>query len=121
MAATSLTNVTGETIRNAIEHRDGRSLASLYAENAVTRVVDRNNPPGKPREIKGRNAIAAFWDDICSRTMVHKVNVTITEGNHLAFTQQCTYPDGAQVLCMSVVELEGGQIVDQTIVQAWDE
>lgn len=115
------TKVTGETIRDAIERRDGRTLADLYAENAVTRVVDHNNPPGKPREIKGRNAISAFWDDICGRTIVHKVDLTIAEGNHLAFTQECTYPDGAKVLCMSVLELEDGQIVDQTIVQAWDE
>ena len=42
----------------------------------VLRVIDRNNPPSKPREIRGRAAIATFWDDICSRAMTHSVDTT---------------------------------------------
>lgn len=118
---TAATPVIGAAIKQAIEARDGHALASLYAENATTRVVDRNNPPGRPREIKGRAAISAFWDDICSRTMVHAVDVTIAQGDQLAFTQACTYPDGAKVFCISVVNLQDGRIIDQTTVQAWDE
>ncbi len=70
--------VTGAAIKRAIEGRDGKALAALYADHAVTRIVDRNNPPSKPREIKGRGAIATFWDDICSRTMTHRVDVTLS-------------------------------------------
>ncbi len=113
--------VTGAAIKRAIETRDGRALAGFYADHAVTRIVDRNNPPSKPREIKGRAAITAFWDDICSRTMTHRVDTTIAEGDRLAFTQACVYPDGARVFCIALLELKGGLIVDQTIVQAWDE
>jgi hypothetical protein len=113
--------VTGDAIKQAIEGRDGRMLASFYADNAVVRVIDRNNPPSKPREIKGRAAIDMFWDDICSRAMTHKVDITIAEGDRLAFTQACSYPDGAKVLCMSVLELRDGMISHQTAVQAWDE
>lgn len=119
--STTTTPGIGAAIKQAIESRDGHALAGLYAENAVSRVVDRNNPPTRPREIKGRAAISAFWDDICSRTMVHAVDVTIAQGDNLAFTQACTYPDGAKVLCISVVRLQDGRIVDQTTVQAWDE
>lgn len=118
--ATSKT-VTGAAIKQAIETRDGRTLASFYADHAVTRVIDRNNPPSRPREIRGKAAITAFWDDICGRAMTHRVDVSIAEGDKLAFTQACTYPDGAKVFCASVVELAGGLIADQTIVQAWDE
>lgn len=113
--------VTGPAIKHAIEARDGRELASFYADNAVTRIIDRNNPPSKPREIKGRGAISSFWDDICGRTMTHRVDVTLADGDQMAFTQACTYPDGAKVYCMSVLKLENGLIVDQTVVQAWDE
>lgn len=113
--------VTGADIKRAIETRDGRTLAGFYADHAVTRIVDRNNPPSRPREIKGRAAIAAFWDDICSRAMTHRVDVSIAEGDRLAFTQACAYPDGAKVFCIAVVELQDGLIADQTIVQAWDE
>lgn len=113
--------VTGAAIKRAIETRDGAALAGFYADHAVTRIIDRNNPPSKPREIKGRAAIATFWDDICGRTMTHRVDTTVAEGDRLAFTQACTYPDGAKVLCFALLELKGGLIVEQTIVQAWDE
>lgn len=113
--------VTGAGIKHAVETRDGRALAGFYADHAVARVVDRNNPPSRPREIRGRAAITAFWDDICGRVMTHRVDVTVAEGDQVAFTQACAYPDGARVLCMSVVRLENGLIADQTIIQAWDE
>jgi ketosteroid isomerase-like protein len=113
--------VTGTAIKRAIEGRDGPTLASFYADDAVLRVVDRNNPPSRPREVKGRSAINTFWDDICSRAMTHKVEVSIAEGNNLAFTQACAYPDGAKVFCIAMLELKSGKICQQTVVQAWDE
>jgi ketosteroid isomerase-like protein len=119
--ATKTDTVSGAAIKQAIEGRDGRMLASFYTEDAVLRVIDRNNPPSKPREVKGKSAISTFWDDICSRAMTHKVDVSIAEGNRLAFTQACAYPDGAKVFCMAVVELTDGRIAQQTVVQAWDE
>src|SRR2546430_7208687 len=102
--------VTGSAIKQAIERRDGRTLASFYADDAELRVIDRNNPPSKPREIKGKAAIGTFWDDICSRAMTHHVENSISEGNRLAFTQACAYPDGAKVFCQAMLELEGGKI-----------
>ena len=41
--------VTGAALKQAIEARDGRRLASFYADDALLRIVDRNNPPSKPR------------------------------------------------------------------------
>jgi ketosteroid isomerase-like protein len=119
--STKTNGVTGAAIKRAIEGRDGRALAGFYADDAVVRVIDRNNPPSRPREVKGRTAIATFWDDICSRAMTHRVDTSIAEGDRLAFTQACTYPDGAKVFCMAVVDLKGGKIAHQTVVQAWDE
>jgi ketosteroid isomerase-like protein len=121
MSTSTRNAVTGAAIKQAIETRDGRALAGFYADHAVTRVIDRNNPPSRPREVKGKAAITAFWDDICSRAMTHRVDFSIAEGDRLAFTQACAYPDGAKVFCASVVALENGLIADQTIVQAWDE
>jgi ketosteroid isomerase-like protein len=113
--------VDGAAIKQAIEGRNGRMLASFYADDAVVCVIDRNNPPSKPREIRGKAAIDAFWDDICSRAMTHRVETTLGEGNRLAFSQACSYPDGAKVFCLSLIELKGGLIARQTLVQAWDE
>ena len=113
--------VTGAAIKRAIEGRDGRVLASFYADDAVLRVIDRNNPPSKPREVKGKSAIGTFWDDICSRAMTHRVDTSIAEGNRLAFTQPCTYPDRAKVFSLAMIDLKSGKIAHQTVVQAWDE
>lgn len=115
------TTVTGSAIKRAIETRDGRMLSSFYADDALLRVIDRNNPPSRPREVKGKPAISTFWDDICSRAMTHEVEVGASEGDRLAFTQSCRYPDGAKVFCMALIELKNGKIGRQTMVQAWDE
>jgi hypothetical protein len=118
---TTTQRVTAEGIKKAIEGRDGRMLASFYNDDAVVKVIDRNNPPSKPREVIGKNAIITFWDDICSRAMTHTVENGIANGDHIAFTQACAYPDGAKVYCMAIVDLTGGKIARQTVVQAWDE
>ncbi len=51
--------VDGAAIKKAIEGRDGKLLSSFYADDALVRVIDRNNPPSKPREVRGRAASAA--------------------------------------------------------------
>ena len=114
-------SVTGAAIKQAIESRDGGMLASFYTDDAQLRVIDRNNPPSRPRQVKGKAAIATFWEDLCSRAMTHDVDMTISEGDRLAFTQSCAYPDGAKVFCCAMLELKSGRIARQTIVQAWDE
>ncbi len=114
-------SVTGAGLKEAIEHRDGQALTGMYADDAVLRIVDPANPPSKPREIRGKAAIGAYWDDVCGRTMTHRVDTSIAEGDRLAFTQDCTYPEGGKVLCLAVLELKDGKIVRQTAVQVWDE
>jgi hypothetical protein len=96
-------------------------LSSFYASDAHVRVIDSNNPPSEPREIRGRAAITAFWDDICSRELTHRVDTSIAEGDRLAFTQACDYPDGTKVFGIATVELSDGLIAQQTVAQAWDE
>ncbi len=119
--ATMTNTVTGAAIKKAIEKRDGRMLSSFYSDDALLRIVDRNNPPSRPREVEGRAAIATFWDDICSRAMTHSVETSIADANQIAFSQACTYPDGMKVLCLALCKLKGGKIAHQTVVQAWDE
>jgi ketosteroid isomerase-like protein len=108
------------TLRRAIENRDGMTLAGYYADDAVLRIIDQMNPPSQPQEIKGRAAIAAYYDDVCGRTMTHRVDTGMMDGDQLAFTQTCTYPDGKRVFCASTMELLGGRVVRQTSIQAWD-
>jgi hypothetical protein len=107
-------------IRRAIETRDGVSLAGFYADDAVLRIMDQYNPPASPHEIRGRDAITAYYDDVCGRTMTHRVDFGIAEGDRLAFTQTCTYPDGKRVFCSATLELIAGKIARQVAVQVWD-
>jgi ketosteroid isomerase-like protein len=109
-----------DDLRSAIESRDAAGLIALYADDAVMRIIDRDNPPSRPRELRGRDAIAAFYDDVCSRVMTHKVENGVTDGRCVAFTQACAYPDGTRVFCSAMIELAGGRIARQTNVQAWD-
>jgi ketosteroid isomerase-like protein len=107
-------------LKRAIEERDAKALAGFYADDAVVRIIDRDNPPGRPRELKGKAAIAAYFDDVCGRAMTHRVESGLANGRNLAFTQACAYPDGTKVFCVAMLELKGGKIVRQTAVQAWD-
>jgi SnoaL-like domain len=107
-------------LRRAIESRDGETLAGFYQDDAELRIIDAMNPPGSPLEIKGREAIAAYYADVCGRTMTHRVNTGISEGDRVAFTQTCTYPDGKKVFCSATLELTAGKIARQVSIQAWD-
>lgn len=121
MDSTVTERVSAQGIKQAIEGRDGRRLAGFYADDAELRVIDRNNPPSRPRVVRGRAAITTYWSDICSRAMTHAVDFAVTEGDRLAFTQACAYPDGTRVFCVAALELDNGRIARQSIVQAWDE
>jgi hypothetical protein len=107
-------------LSRAIETRDSAAMRDFYAENACVRVIDRDHPPSRPQEINGRGAIAAYFDDVCARTMTHKVENGLVNSEQIAFTQACAYPDGTRVFCSAMAELKGGKIASQTIVQAWD-
>jgi hypothetical protein len=91
-----------------------------YADDALLRIIDHENPPSRPRDLKGREAIAAYYDDVCGRAMSHRIDVAVVAEEALAFNQLCTYPDGGKVFCSAMLEVKDGRIVRQTSVQAWD-
>jgi ketosteroid isomerase-like protein len=117
----AINGVTIADLKRTIEGRDANMLSGFYADDAVVKIIDRDNPPSKPREIRGKAAITAYWDDVCGRTMTHKVEEAVAAGDRLAFTQACAYPEGGKVLCLAMLELKDGKIAQQTAVQVWDE
>ena len=121
MDSSTAERVSVQGLKEAIEGRDGARLAGFYAEDAEMRVIDRLNPPSRPRVLQGRAAIAEHWADVCGRAMTHAVDFAVTEGDRLAFSQACAYPDGTRVACLATLELQDGRIARQTTVQAWDE
>jgi ketosteroid isomerase-like protein len=117
---TSSQTVSVDQLKRAIEGRDAKALTALYADDALLCSIDHDNPPSRPRVLRGRQAIAAYYDDLCGRAMTHQVDSALSNGDALSFTQTCTYPDGAKVFCATTLELKDGKIVRQTAVQAWD-
>jgi len=77
--------------------------------------------PSRPRILRGRAAIGTYLDDICGRDMTHTLERVVATGDNAAFVEACRYPDGTRVLCVAVLDLQGGRIVRQVGVQAWDE
>ncbi|MFE9768624.1 nuclear transport factor 2 family protein [Streptomyces sp. NPDC005808] len=110
-----------EALRRGIEGRSAADLLSLYADDAEVRVVDHNTQPSHPMVKRGRGEIAAMLNDVYSRDMTHKLEQCVVDGDHVAFTESCQYPDGVKVLASSMMSLRGGKIVEHTLLQAWDE
>ena len=96
-------------LSRAIEGRNSAAMRGFYADDAKMTLVDRDHPPSKPQEIAGGRAIAAYFDDVCGRTMTHHVEDICLDANHLAFTQACTYPDGKRVHLLGHGGIEGRQ------------
>jgi hypothetical protein len=105
----------------AVEDRDVATQLGMYADDVVVTIADRIHQPGAPQILHGRDEVAGWIGDICSRDMSHTVHHTVADDHGAAFSEACRYPDGTNVLCATVLELDGGRIIHQTVVQAWDE
>jgi hypothetical protein len=105
----------------AAEERDASTQLSMYGDRATVTIVDRISPPGSPRVLRTREEIEGWLTDTYGRDMTHSVAHRVVDATGAAYTQSCRYPDGTNVLCATVIELDGGRISGQTVVQVWDE
>jgi hypothetical protein len=110
-----------ESFTRAIEERDASTQLAMYAPDATVRLADRVSQPGAPRILSGHREIQEWIEDICARDMNHAVGHTVSDERGAGFTEACRYPDGTNVLCATVLEIEDGLISRQVGVQAWDE
>ncbi len=105
----------------AAEERDASTQVSMYGPDATVTIADKISQPAAPRTLRGRDEIKAWLEDMYGRDMTHTVNHAVKDDSGAAYTQSCRYPDGTNVLCATVIQLEAGLITDQTVVQVWDE
>ena len=89
--------------------------------DATVTIADKISQPGSPRVLHTHEEIKTWLDDMYGRDMTHSVRHRVKDGTGAAYTQACRYPDGTNVLCATVIELEDGLISGQTVVQVWDE
>jgi len=105
----------------AAEERDAATQLSMYSPEATVTIVDKISQPGAPRVLHNRGEIKTWLEDTYGRDMTHTVRQRVKDDTGAAYTQACQYPDGTNVLCATVIELDSGLIADQTVVQVWDE
>jgi SnoaL-like domain len=110
-----------ETLKRGLEERDAELAASVYADDVEFLIVNRNYPPSNPLLRKGRAAVLAMYQDICSREMMHKVTSIVVGPEGFAIRESCQYPDGGRVLGHVIAEMRDGKIVRQFNVDCWDE
>src|SRR5258708_22150723 len=95
----------------ATEERDASTQASMYAPEGTVTVVDRITQPGSPRVLRGSDEIKGYLEEVAGRDMTHTVGHTVSDDRGAAYTVACRYPDGTNVLCATLLELQGGAIV----------
>ena len=121
MGAQTTTGFDLARFRRALEERDSQTQLAMYAPDATVTITDRVSTPGSPRVLRGTEEIRAWIEDVSSRDMTHAVGHSVLDENGAALTEACRYPDGTNVICATVIALSDGLIVDQKVVQAWDE
>ncbi|HWF74295.1 MAG TPA: nuclear transport factor 2 family protein [Solirubrobacteraceae bacterium] len=105
----------------ATEERDASTQLSMYAPQATVTIVDKITRPGSPRVLTGTEEIKGWIEDLTARDMTHSVGHAVSSDAGAAYAVDCRYPDGTKVLCAALMEVAGGAIASQTIVQVWDE
>jgi hypothetical protein len=110
-----------DRLARAAQERDASTQLSMYAPDATVTIADKVTQPGSPRVLHSRAEIKTWLEDTYGRDMTHTVGHRVKDETGAAYTQSCRYPDGTNVLCATVIELHGGLIKQQTVVQVWDE
>jgi hypothetical protein len=110
-----------ERFARAAEERDAATQLSMYGPDASVTIVDRISQPGAPRLLRTHEEIKGWLEDMYGRDMTHTVGHRVKDAGGAAYTQACRYPDGTNVLCATVIELDAGLVSRQTVIQVWDE
>ena len=105
----------------AAEERDAATQLSMYGQDAVVTINNKVSQPGSPRVLRTREEIKAWLEDMYGRDMTHSVKHRVQDETGAAYTLACRYPDGTNVLCATVIELDDGVIGDQTVLEVWDD
>jgi hypothetical protein len=117
---TTATKFDVEALRAGQEGHDADAMMSLYSDRAESVTVDANNPPSRPRVLRGKDEIGAHWKDVMGRGMTHKIEKVVIGEDSVAYQVACRYDDGTRVLASVLCDVEDGKIARETVLQAWD-
>ena len=117
----TITSFDLDRFAGAAEQRDAATQLSMYGPDAVVTISNKVSQPGAPRVLHGREQIKGWLEDMYGRDMTHNVQHRVRDETGAAYTQACRYPDGTNVICATVIELDDGVISRQTVLEVWDE
>jgi hypothetical protein len=120
-AMSTITTFDLDRFARAAEERDAATQLSMYSPDATVTIADQIAQPSAPRVLHNRGEIKTWLEATYGRDMTHSVQHRVSDDTGAAYTVACRYPDGTNVLCATVIELDGGVIAGQTVVQVWDE
>jgi ketosteroid isomerase-like protein len=107
--------------RRALERFDVDALSEWLADDVEWTEIDSQTPPASPRILHGRDEIKAMAKDVASRGLTVKVRDEVIGDGRVAYTTECSYPDGKGVVGTATLELDGdGRIARVREIQAFD-
>ena len=117
---TSTTTFDISALGRAIEDRDTEAAVAQYAPDAEVNIVDATTTPSSPRVLSGREAIQEWIADVNGRDMTHRISWSLHHEDKAALAEDCQYPDGVKVLCVTLLDVSDGLITRQLVSQSWD-
>ena len=96
-------------LRRGHEQHDASLIVGLYAGDPESTTVDAGNPPSRPRTLRGKEEVAAYWQHVMSRGMTHEVERVVDGGDRVAFQVACRYDNGTRVLASHMRSWKAGR------------
>ncbi len=118
-----------DQLRRALATQDFDALARLYAEDATLEEVSSISPPAHPLVVQGREAIRQHLRDQILRDPISGWRRQIQESSvvdgletddAIAFTEERVYAAGDKAIAHHLARKQGGRIVHDRLVVAWD-
>jgi ketosteroid isomerase-like protein len=107
--------------KDALESRNLDRWVPFYADDAEWIEYRHVSPPRAPNRMVGKEQIAEFLARVCAADFGITTGDEMIAQERIAFSVDCTFPDGKRVFEHVIARTEDGKIVRQVDVEAWDE
>jgi ketosteroid isomerase-like protein len=107
--------------KSSFEALDAANIGEQVAEDVVYTEVDSRTPPASPRVVRGLAELREMIGYVSATGLKTRITDEVVTPDKVAFTAECTYPDGKRVIGNIIAHVENGRISRMTEVQAFDE
>jgi ketosteroid isomerase-like protein len=119
---TTATKFDFAAFRRALERVDVKGIAETFAEDGEWIEIDSRTPPASPTVLRGREAITRLGEHVATLGLDIRVYDEVIGDGRVAYSTECTYPDGKRVMATATLEIDGdGRVAKLREVQVFDE